>query len=349
MMTHATTPPPGRHYSVEHAEAGWRPEHPQTAPPAVPMEHPAYGPGPAAHPPGPTAPAPGAGYGTARMPADYSRTPETMPPPPPSAQLVHPTVSASPYEHVPVDDRVPPEVRRWADLRKQVAYRCKRINTGHMIEADQRFGGREALGPHGVMLFFVSDAPGEPHGYRLHTAYRLWLASPDADDLPRLLADLDGVARDNIARAASARRRWHPLGPEGSMVNGGDMSLPEHATYVGAGVSTLDSDQGRWYQLAHTLRDLPATGHRLSVFDLKGQAYVLLTDGTAMHIDRDPHARLGVDGIRCNRTLDPDCVTYYNRHENLTEDGDDATRAVWRHLGALHHTLTAHLHGGGPA
>ncbi|PSK65011.1 hypothetical protein B0E53_03049 [Micromonospora sp. MH33] len=283
------------------------------------------------------------------MPADYARTPETVLPPPSPSEPVHPNVSASPYEQMPADDRVPLEVRRWADLRKQVAYRCKRINTGHMVEADQRFGGREALGPHGVMLFFVSDAPSEPHGYRLHTAYRLWLASPDADDLPRLLADLDGVARDNIARAASARRRWHPLGPDGSMVNGGDMALPDGSTYVGLGVSTLDSDQGRWYQLAHTLRDLPATGHRLSVFDLKGQAYVLLTDGTAMHIDRDPHARLGVDGIRCNRTLDPDRVTYYNRHENLTEDGDDATRAVWRNLGALHHTLTGHLHGGRPA
>ncbi|WP_244235925.1 hypothetical protein, partial [Micromonospora inaquosa] len=266
-------------------------------------------------------------------------------PPPPPAQPVPPPAPAAPYEQVPFRDAVTPEVRRWADLRKQVAYRCKRINTGHMVEADQRFGGRDALGPHGVMLFFVSDAPGEPHGYRLHTAYRLWLASPDSDDLPRLLADLDGVARDNINRAASVRRRWHPLGPDGSMVNGGDMSLPAHATYVGVGVSTLDSDQGRWYQLAHTLRDLPVTGRRLSVFDLKGQAYVLLTDGTAMHVDRDPHARMGVDGIRCNRTLDADRVSYYNRHEHLTEDGDDATRAVWRHLGALHHTLTAHLHG----
>lgn len=339
-MIHAATPPAGRHYNVEHAQARWRPEHPQTAPPADSMQYPPHRPEPAVYPPG-------TGYGPARTPADYPRTPESVVPPlqPPSAQPVPPAGSAWAYEQAPGDDRVPPEIRRWADLRKQVAYRCKRINTGHMVEADQRFGGREALGPHGVVLFFVADAPGEPHGYRLHTAYRLWLASPDSDDLPRLLADLDGVARDNIARAASAGRRWHPLGPEGSMVNGGDMSLPEHAAYVGAGISTLDSDQGRWYQLAHTLRDLPATGHRLSVFDLKGQAYVLLTDGTAMHIDRDPHARLGVDGVRCNRTLDPDRVTYYNRHENLTEDGDDATRAVWRNLSVLHHTLNAHLHG----
>ncbi len=339
MMTHAPTPPQsGRHYSAGPVEAGWRQDHPSVIPPAAGQGHPAHGPEHAAH-------RPGTGYGTAHTPADYPRPPDATITPAPTTYPVPPPAPASAYEHRPGDDTVPLEVRRWADLRKQVAYRSKRINTGHMVEADQRFGGREALGPHGVMLFFVSDAPAEPHGYRLHTAYRLWLASPDADNLPRLLADLDGVARDNIARAASARRRWHPLGPDGSMVNGGDMSLPSGSTYVGVGVSTLDSDQGRWYQLAHTLRDLPATGRRLSVFDLKGQAYVLLTDGTALHIDRDPHARVGVDGIRCNRTLDPDRVTYYNRHEHLTEDGDDATRAVWRHLGVLHHTLTAHLHG----
>ncbi|WP_431937066.1 hypothetical protein [Micromonospora sp. RP3T] len=241
------------------------------------------------------------------------------------------------------DGGVPLEERRWADLRRQVAYRCKRINTGHMVEADQRLGSRDALGPHGVVLFFVSDAPAEPHGYRLHTAYRLWLACPEADDLPRLLADLDGVARDNITRAASVHRRWHPLGPDGSMVNGGEMTLPAGSTYVGVGVSSLDSDQGRWNQVVHALRALP--GRRLSAFDLKGQAYALLTDGTALHIDRDPNARLGVDGVRCNRTLDPDRITYYNPHSDLTEAGDADTRAVWRTLQALHHTLTAHLQG----
>ncbi|MFJ6200136.1 hypothetical protein [Micromonospora sp. NPDC092111] len=241
------------------------------------------------------------------------------------------------------------EARRWADLRQQVVYRAKRLNVGHMIEADQRFGQRDALGPHGVMLFFVSDAPAQPHGYQLHTAYRLWLASPESQHLPRLLADLTDVAADNIARAASAHRWWHPLGPQGSMVNGGDMTLPDGAVYVGAGVTTLDSDQGRWQQVARRLRDIPAGGRRLSVFDLKGQCYALLTDGTALHVDRDPHAPLGVDGIRCTRTLDPDRVSYYNPHEYLTEQGDDTTRGTWRQLTRLHHTLAGHLLAGRPA
>lgn len=244
---------------------------------------------------------------------------------------------------------MPARDRRWADLRKQVAYRSKRANTGHLVEADQRFGQRDALGPHGVMLFFRSEAPAEPHGYRLHMAHRLWLASPESDDLPRLLGDLAVVATDNISRAASAARRWHPLGPEGSMVNGGDMTLPNDATYVGIGVTTLDSDQGRWYQVARTLREGSANGRYRSAFDLKGQCYALLTDGTALHIDRDPHARIGVDGIRCNKTLDPDRITYHNPHQHLTEEDDDATREVWRQLAALHDILTAHLTARRPA
>ena len=240
-----------------------------------------------------------------------------------------------------------PAARWWADLRRQVAYRSKRLNSGHMIEADQRYGHREALGPHGVALFFTSDAPHEPHGYRLHTAYRLFLASPESDDLPRLLADLTVVAATNIARSAATGRRWHPLGPDGSMVNGGDLSLPADASYAGVGVTTLDSDQGRWHQVARTLREPSATGRHRSAWDLKGQCYVLLTDGTALHIDRDPHARLGDDGVRSTRTLDADRPAYYhNPHAHLMEQGDHATREVWRHLATLHDSLTAGLHPG---
>ncbi|MER5457040.1 hypothetical protein ABT008_19850 [Micromonospora sp. NPDC002389] len=238
---------------------------------------------------------------------------------------------------------VSPEARRWADLRRQIVFRTKRLNVGHLVEADQRYGRRDALGPHGVMLFFVSAAPTEPHGYRLHTAYRLWLSSPEADDLPRLLGELADIAAENVARCAATGDRWHPLGPYRSMVNGGDMSPPAGAVYVGVGVTTLDTDQGRWHQVARTLRDAPAGGRRLSAFDLKGQCYALLTDGTALHVDRNPHARLGVDGIRCTRTLDPDRITHYNPHHDLIEQGDQHTREVWRALGSLHTVLAAHL------
>ncbi|WP_232290441.1 hypothetical protein [Micromonospora sp. ATCC 39149] len=158
------------------------------------------------------------------------------------------------------------------------------------------------------------------------------------------------MARDNIARAAAAVFPFFiPSARTVSMVNGGNMSPPAGATYVGVGVTTLDSDQGRWDQLARTLREPSAASRHMSVFDLKGQCYALLTDGTALHVDRDPRARLGVDGIRCTKTLDPERISYYNPHATLIEQCDDATREVWRQLGALHHTLTNHLLAGRPA
>lgn len=341
MRTHAATPPPGRYNGVD-PQLGWQPEHPpapQHPTPVGPAHYPAAAPHPVPPtgfpgyaPPGYAAPAPGG----------YQRPPDTTTPP-------HPPVPAQSSAQWPDGDDDPPQAHRWAYLRKQVALRCKRANSTHVIEADQRFGQRDALGPHAVLIFFTSDAPAEPHGCRLHTAHRLWLASPESDNLPRLLADVATVAKHNIARAASAGRRWHPLGPEGSMVNGGEMTLPEGAVYLGVGVSTLDSDQGRWDQVARSLRDGASAGRYRSAFDVKGQCYALLVDGTALYIDRDPHARLGDDGIRCSKTLDPNRVTYYNPHEHLTEEGDDATRQVWRQLTALHNILTAHLAAGRPA
>ncbi|WP_223884591.1 hypothetical protein [Micromonospora craniellae] len=247
----------------------------------------------------------------------------------------------------PDDEAVRRANARWADLRKQVVFRSKRLSSGHLIEADQRYGTRHALGPHAVMLFFTTPVPTEPQGYRLHTAWRLFLSAPESDDLPRMLADLTRIAATNIAHTAATGHRWHPLGPERSMVNGGDMAIGPDAAYVGVGVSTLDSDDGRWYQLARTLREPSATGHRRSAFDLKGRCYLLLTDGTAIDIDRNPHAPLHYDGIRSSKPLDADRPTHWhNPHATLTEQGDHTTREVWRHLTALHHTLTGHLDRG---
>ncbi|RAO00767.1 hypothetical protein [Micromonospora noduli] len=320
MRTHAAASP-GGHYGVDPLDPRWRSGYPPAAPPA-------------SHPE-PAAPVPPPGYGAAHVPTSYQRPPEAaVPPIPPSGP--------SGYDQHSADGDVPADPR-WADLRLQVVFRSKRLNTGHLIEADQAFGGRGAVGPHALMLFFVSDAPNEPHGYKLHTGYRLWPQSPDSDVLPQLLAEMTEVAADNIA---SIGRGWSPLDPEGSMVNGGDMTLPPGAWYVGVGVSTLDSDQGRWYQVARTLREAAAAGRYMSAFNLKGQCYALLTDGTALHIDRDPQLRLGDNGVRCNKTLNPDRISYHNPYEHFTEQGDDETRDIWRQLGALHHTLTTHLLAG---
>lgn len=360
MQTHAAMPSPGGPYGVDPLHPGWHPQVSPLAPPSAPGpgrqgDHlpPGYGqaPVPPENPvaapsvPGPRRPDDHLppGYGQAPVTGGEYRHPQEFP-----VQHTPPRRPAQPQPpQAQLDEEEVEEQKRaalwWADVRKQVAWRSKRLNSGHTAEAHNRFGRREALGPHAVMLFFVSEAATEPLGYQLHTAYRLWPDSPEAEDLPALLADLTDVATDNIARVAKSRRQWHPLGPEGSMVNGGDMSLPPHAIYVGVGVSTLDSDQGRWHQVAQTLQDAAARGTYMSPFNLKGQCYLRLTDGTNMYIDRNPQARLGDDGIRSSKPLDPERPLFHNPYADLTEQGDEATREVWRQLGGLHNTLTTHL------
>ncbi|WP_223884662.1 hypothetical protein [Micromonospora craniellae] len=231
------------------------------------------------------------------------------------------------------------------ELRHQVLYRCKGLNGGHLLAADERYGTREALGPHAVMLFFAAPPSTEPQGFRLHTAYRMFLAAPESENVVALLADLTAIALDNIAHGRVRGRWWHPLGPERSMVNGGDMTLPGDAVYVGVGVSTLDSVDGSWQQLARTLRSPSGTGSVRSAFDLKSECYALLVDGTAIKVDRDPHARVGSSGVRSSKPLEARWDRHWhNPHHDLTAQGDADTRQVWHHLDTLHEVLTAHLH-----
>lgn len=344
MMTHAQRSAGRQNGPVDPVHPGWSQGHIGVPRSAEHRPPPGYGPAPGYGPPSDYGPPPGygpppePGYGP---PAGaYRRLPEP-PPEPPAPEPVASAPSAAAGE--PEVEAPRRDDRWWADLRQQVVYRCTRFNSGHIHAADERYGTREALGPHGVMLFFTSDAPTEPQGFRLHTAFRLFLAAPESNDLRALLADLAGIVKGNIAHAKALRRSWHPLGPERSMVNGGDMTLPPDATYAGAGVSTLDSDDGSWYQLAQTLRN-PSGGYRRSAFDLKGRCYVLLTDDTAIQVDRDPHARSGNSGVRSSRPLEPNWNPHWhNPHKNLTEQGDYAIREVWRQLASLHGALKHHL------
>ncbi|QOC95007.1 hypothetical protein D0Q02_30570 [Micromonospora craniellae] len=196
-----------------------------------------------------------------------------------------------------------------------------------------------------MMLFFAAPPSTEPQGFRLHTAYRMFLAAPESENVVALLADLTAIALDNIAHGRVRGRWWHPLGPERSMVNGGDMTLPGDAVYVGVGVSTLDSVDGSWQQLARTLRSPSGTGSVRSAFDLKSECYALLVDGTAIKVDRDPHARVGSSGVRSSKPLEARWDRHWhNPHHDLTAQGDADTRQVWHHLDTLHEVLTAHLH-----
>lgn len=214
-----------------------------------------------------------------------------------------------------------------------------RANNDHLLAADRFYWSDKAISPHAVLLLWAAGDQTSPYGCRVHAASRMWLDSPEAADLPRLLSDLTTVVNDSIARANVAGHRWHPLGPDASLVNGGTMSLPEGAVWLGVGVSTLDSDQGDWYQIAARL------GVGQSGFDLRGQGYARLVDGTALHVDRNPHAPVGRRGVRSTKTIEPDRISYYNPDEHLTSEGDERTRQVWQSLKELNDTLTGYLRG----
>ncbi|MGC4885700.1 hypothetical protein [Micromonospora sp. DT227] len=235
------------------------------------------------------------------------------------------------------------DARTLASLRWQVGSRLKRANAGHLSSAGLKFGTREALGPHALLLFFVSDAPNEPGGRLIHTASRLFRDSRDAYHLPTLLDDLTVTARGHIAAAGP---QWHPLYTSRSMINGKDVHLPAEARYLGVGVSTLDTDQGLWSDIAPSLHETLAAGIFGASQQISGRCYARLVDGTAMQVDRDAYPALGDNGIRCTRPVDIDHYDSYRRYADLTSRGDHDHQQMWQRLTALHELLTAHLNPG---
>jgi hypothetical protein len=268
---------------------------------------------------------------------------------PPSAWPQDQTNTASPapqpaawYNEPPTQDEIV-----WADVRRQVATSLKTINSKHCHEAFDRLGKRNALGPHGIVLFYAADDRNKPYGYQLLFVTRLFLAGPESEDLAQVINDITRSATGNIARAGNSGRRWDPRGPEDSMVNGGAMDMPVDAGFVGTGVTTLDTEFGTFDSIANSIAGQAFNTPRpKSVFDIPGQGLALLTDGTALRALRDPDRRLGDDGVTCNKTLDPTRARYWNPHFDLTTQGDQAIRAAWSQLALLQKTLQDYLLAG---
>jgi hypothetical protein len=280
------------------------------------------------------------GYG--QPPPAAPRQQEQWTPPPPAFDT-QPAGWGLPEE--PTD-----EEKLWADARRQVAARIRSINAKHCQEAFDRLGGRQALSPHGVVLFYTGAADGVPHGYQLYFVTRLFLQGPESDDLAHVIHDLNRSATMNIQRANATGKRWDPRGPVDSMVNGGDMQMPRDAAFIGVGVSTLNTQQGDWYTVAMSVRNQPITTPRpRTVFDISGVGLATLIDGTNLRVDRDPERRIGDDGVTCNKTLDAYRARHWNRATDITEQGDREIRGAWAQLTVLQRTLQDYLNPGHPS
>lgn len=239
----------------------------------------------------------------------------------------------------------------WADRRYRAASTLKHVIAKHTHEAFDRFERRDALAPHGVVLFYElarRNERGQQVGYELFKVIRLFLDGPESADLFKVLDDLRRSAEANIHRAATAGHGWDPRGPQGSMVNSGDMDMPREARYLGVAVETLNTDHGDWHTVARSIRNQSFGGR--TVFDLAGQGFALLTDGTAMHVVRDPNVRAyGDSGIKSSKPLDISQAHWHNRYANLMQQGDQPTQMTWAYLNQLHETLGTYLLGRPPS
>jgi hypothetical protein len=268
------------------------------------------------------------------------------PPPPPRQEAWTPSRSFAPPPSWNTPEEPAEEEKLWADIRRQVAARIRSINAKHCQEAFDRLGTRHALSPHGVVLFYTGAAPSMPNGYQLYFVTRLFLQGSESDDLARVINDLARSATTNINRADATGQEWDPRGPKDSMVNGGDMQMPRDATFIGVGVSTLNTQLGDWYTVATSVRNQPYDNPRpKTVFDLSGVGLAMLVDGTNLRVDRDPERRIGDDGVTCNKTLDAFRARHWNRAVDLTEQGDREIRGAWVQLAVLQHTLQDYLRG----
>jgi hypothetical protein len=342
-------PPPGRH----HIEPDAWPQNPSISP--------GMGQGPAA-----SYPAGRDGVPTSRRPSGWDNQADHLPPYPPQTPYAQPPYAQPPDPYLP---QQPPEpaaaaaaregaeksdaekerwAEQWADVRRLVALEVKAVNAKHCHHAFDLLGKRGAVSPNGVILFYSAPDPDphSPYGYKLYKVTRLAFAGPEYDDLPRMLRGLRGAAEAAIARAEQTGRRWDPRGPESSLVNGGDMDMPRDAVFVGTAAETLHTDEGDWYTVARSILNQPlGVARPRSVFDLTGQGFVRLIDGTIMHVVRDNNRRILSDGVRSNKSMASGRTYFGDRYPELTTEGDTATRAAWTELTNLHNTLNSYLTG----
>jgi hypothetical protein len=212
-------------------------------------------------------------------------------------------------------------------MRGQIVDRMIRINTSHALQAADRLGTKLAVGPHCLALFSVDQAPSRYQ--RLSTATRLILDGDDAENLPDLLRDLTDRAREKIAEGYASGRRWDPRTPLTGLVLRSE-ELDEATTYIGLGVSTLDTPGLPWSRARQ--RVTGADG-----LHLRGQGLIYLQDGTAMQVIRRAQMASGQHEITASRRVDSQYPSRRDEYliERATHHGDES----WELMRHLHEVL----------
>ena len=212
-------------------------------------------------------------------------------------------------------------------VRGQIAERMIRMNTSHALAAADRLGTKTAIGPHSLALFSVDAAPGRYA--RLSTATRLVLDGEDAENMPELLSDLAARAQEKIAEARALNQRWDPRTPLTGLVLRSE-ELTENMVYVGVGISTLDTPEIPWSRVKSGISS--ADG-----LHLRGQGFIYLTDGSAVHIVRRAQMSAGHHEIVSTRRIDSQYPS--RRDDYLLEKAEQQGDRIWELMRHLHEVL----------
>ncbi|MBX7267537.1 hypothetical protein KIF24_16870 [Micromonospora sp. Llam7] len=139
------------------------------------------------------------------------------------------------------------------------------MNVQHAMHAwERRY--HDPLAAHA--LAFLYAQPDRPGWLAVHAATRLWLAGPEAADLPRLLFRLNEVV---------TQRGGTPFDPRRDLADRVDPQMAADAWYVGLAVSSLDTHTGSWEQ----------TRERVDGYsDVPGLVRIVMTDTTTITLDR---------------------------------------------------------------
>jgi hypothetical protein len=211
-----------------------------------------------------------------------------------------------------------------ADLRAQVVDRLRLMNALHTQHAWYRRHS-QPIGPHGLAFFYAEPGQREPVRFTLRTATRLFLDGPDVSDAPRLLYEICGIA----AGYAQQGR----IDPRTQMADRCE-PMAASATFVGVGLSTLDTHSGSWAQVR---------GQASGPLDIPGRGLAVLADETRVLIDRRGRDEYSAFHVQATHSLDVvpgQPALRWRWNPDLAERSDAAIRDVWHflaHLGAVIH------------
>jgi len=229
-----------------------------------------------------------------------------------------PTSAPTPEQSAP-----PRDIKRDVNLRQQAVQRLRYMNIQHAMHAwENRY--RDPIAAYG-MAFLYAQPDSRPGWLTLRAATKLWLAGPEAADLPRLLYDLNKAMTEQAGDPNFDLRR--------DLANRVDEDMAGDAYYVGFGVSSLDTYTGTWEHACSTVD---------SYEDVPGQIRIVMTDPTTIVCDRRGHIDFNTLTVQSTNPLSLSPFDSPYRWSAVTVEqlrADPAHGAVLRWMGELNLSL----------